>query len=250
MRILIVDDEALARERVARIVNEQPDHEVVGEAENGQEALRKIDELLPDIVLLDIRMPGMDGLEVARHLVDMDEPPAVIFLTAYDEYALEAFKVHAVDYLLKPLRAERLTEALGKVIKPNKKQWKALNQNEDGTPKARTHISSRTRKGIVLVPVDDILYFRAEHKYVTVRHKDGEVLIEDTLKELEAEFGERYLRIHRNCLISLDDIQALEKNINGQPCIRLRGLEDEALDVSRRHVAHVRQVMNNQMTRK
>lgn len=249
MRILVVDDEALARERVLRILNEQTEHEVVGEADNGQDALHKIDELTPDVVLLDIRMPGMDGLEVARHLVGMDEPPSVIFLTAYDEYALEAFKVHAVDYLLKPLRAERLKEALGKIHKPSKKQWKALNQNEDGTPKARTHISSRTRKGIVLVPVDDILYFRAEHKYVTVRHKDGEVLIEDTLKELEAEFQDRFLRVHRNCLVSLDDLQALEKNVNGQPCVKLRGL-DEALDVSRRHVAHVRQVMNTLMTRK
>lgn len=249
MRILIVDDESLARERVLRIIDEETEHEAVGEADNGQDALHKIDELSPDVVLLDIRMPGMDGLEVARHLVGMDEPPAVIFLTAYDEYALEAFKVHAVDYLLKPLRAERLKEALGKVIKPNKKQWKALNQNEDGTPKARTHISSRTRKGIVLVPVDDILYFRAEHKYVTVRHNEGEVLIEDTLKELEAEFQDRFLRIHRNCLVSLDDLQALEKNVSGQPCVKLRGL-DEALDVSRRHVANVRSVMNTLMTRK
>lgn len=243
MRILIVDDESLARERIKRILQEQNEHEVLGEAANGQEALQKIDVLHPDVVLLDIRMPGIDGLEVARHLVSMDEPPAIIFTTAYDEYALEAFKVHAVDYLLKPVRPERLSEALHKALKPNKVQWKSLNRKEDGTPKARTHISSRTRRGIVLVPVGDIYYFRAEHKYVTVRHKEGEVLIEDTLKELETEFGERFLRVHRNCLVSMEYIQALEKNASGQPCIRLRGVA-ETLDVSRRHVAKVRQVMS------
>lgn len=243
MRILIVDDESLARDRIKRILQEQNEHEVVGEAGNGQEALQKIDALHPEVVLLDIRMPGIDGLEVARHLVDMDEPPAVIFVTAYDDYALEAFKVNAVDYLLKPVRAERLGEALHKALRPNKTQWKSLNRSEDGTPKARTHISSRTRRGIVLVPVGDIYYFRAEHKYVTVRHKEGEVLIEDTLKELETEFGERFLRIHRNCLVSREHLQALEKNASGQPCIRLRGVP-ETLDVSRRHVAKVRQIMS------
>lgn len=243
MRILIVDDESLARDRIKRILLEQNEHEVLGEAANGQEALQKIEALHPDVVLLDIRMPGIDGLEVARHLVGMDEPPAIIFTTAYDEYALEAFKVHAVDYLLKPVRPERLSEALQKALKPNKMQWKSLNRKEDGTPKARTHISSRTRRGIMLVPIGEIYYFRAEHKYVTVRHKDGEVLIEDTLKELETEFGERFLRVHRNCLVAMEHVQALEKNASGQPCIRLRGVP-ETLDVSRRHVAKVRQVMS------
>lgn len=249
MRILVVDDEDLARERILRILEEMDEHEVVGEASNGYEALEQIDQKSPDLVLLDIRMPGMDGLEVARHLVGLDEPPSVIFTTAYDEYAIEAFKVNAVDYLLKPIRADKLKEALGKVVRPNKTQWKALNRKEDGSIKARTHISSRTRRGIVLVPVPDIYYYRAEHKYVTVKHKDGEVLIEDTLKELESEFPNKFLRIHRNCLVALDYIVALEKNINGQPCIRLRGVE-ETLDVSRRHVAKVRQVMNDLMTRK
>jgi two-component system response regulator AlgR len=244
MRILIVDDENLARDRLKRILEEQNEHEVVGEAGNGADALEKIEDLHPDVVLLDIRMPGIDGLEVARHLVGMDEPPAVIFITAYDDYALEAFKVNAVDYLLKPVRPERLSEALAKALKPNKQQWKSINREEDGSPKARTHISSRTRRGIVLVPVGEIYYFRAEHKYVTVRHKEGEVLIEDTLKELETEFGEqRFLRIHRNCLVAMEHLQALEKNASGQPCIRLRGVP-ETLDVSRRHVAKVRQIMS------
>lgn len=243
MRILIVDDESLARDRIKRILEEQNEHEIIGEAASGQEALQKIEALHPDVVLLDIRMPGIDGLEVARHLVGMDEPPAVIFTTAYDEHALEAFKVHAVDYLLKPVRGERLSEALQKVSKPNKLQWKSLNRKEDGTPKARTHISSRTRRGIVLVPIGDIYYFRAEHKYVTVRHKEGEVLIEDTLKELESEFGDLFLRIHRNCLIARQYLHSLEKTSSGQQCIRLRGIS-ETLEVSRRHVAKVREIMS------
>lgn len=242
MKILIVDDEHLARDRLKRMLEEQNEHQIIGEASNGQEALEKIELLHPEVVLLDIRMPGIDGLEVARHLVGMDEPPAVIFTTAYDDHALEAFKVNAVDYLLKPIRPERLSEALHKALKPNKLQWKSINRKEDGTPKARTHISSRTRRGIVLAPVDDIYYFRAEHKYVTVRYKEGEVLIEDTLKELETEFGDKYIRIHRNCLVARDYLQALEKNSLGQPCIRLRGVP-ETLDVSRRHLARVRQFM-------
>lgn len=242
MRILIVDDEDLARERIRRILEEQNEHEIVGEAGNGHEALEKIESLLPDVVLLDIRMPGIDGLEVARHLVGMDEPPAVIFTTAYDEHALDAFKVNAVDYLLKPVRAERLSEALHKALKPAKAKWKALNRKEDGTPKARTHISSRSRRGIVLVPINEIYFFRAEHKYVTVRHTEGEVLVEDTLRELETEFGDRFMRIHRNCLVARSAIQALEKNASGQPCIRLRGVP-ETLEVSRRHLAQVRTLM-------
>lgn len=242
MRILIVDDEELARQRIKRFFDDIPDHEIIGEACNGREALEKVDALHPDTLLLDIRMPGIDGLEVARHLVDMDDPPAVIFTTAYDEYALEAFKVNAVDYLLKPVRLERLQEALDKAVKPAKSKWLALNKTQDGTPKARTHISSRTRHGIQLVPIEEVMYFKAEHKYVTVRHKEGEVLIEDPLKELETEFDDEFLRIHRNCIVRRLALQSLEKNDEGQSCVRLRGL-DELLPVSRRHLPTVRKAM-------
>lgn len=242
MRILIVDDERLARDRLKRMLEEQSEHSVIGEAENGQDALEKIEQLHPDVVLLDIRMPGIDGLEVARHLVGMDEPPAVIFTTAYDEYALEAFKVNAVDYLLKPIRPEKLKEAVSKALKPNKLQWKSLNRKKDGNPRQRTYISSRTRKGIILVPVEDIYYFRAEHKYLTVRYKGGEVLIEETLKELESEFKDMMVRIHRNCLVARDCLQILEKDKAGQVCIRLPDIA-ETLEVSRRHLPHIRDIM-------
>lgn len=243
MRVLIVDDEDLARQRMKRFFDDLPDHEIVGEAINGKDALEKVESIHPDVILLDIRMPGMDGLEVARHLVDMDEPPAVIFTTAYDEYALEAFKVNAVDYLLKPVRLERLQDALSKTVKPNKSQWMDLNKTDEGKPKQRTHISSRSRQGIELVPVEEVMYFRAEHKYVTVRHINGEVLIEDPLKELESEFEGDFLRVHRNCLVRQSGLQALEKNEEGQPCVRLRGIE-ELLPVSRRHLPNVRKVMS------
>lgn len=242
MRIMIVDDEHLARDRLKRMLEDQPEHSIIGEAAEGQEALEKIEELHPDVVLLDIRMPGIDGLEVARHLVGMEEPPAVIFTTAYDDYALEAFKVNAVDYLLKPIRPEKLKEALNKALKPNKLQWKSLNRKEDGSPRRRTHISSRTRKGIILVPVEEIYFFRAEHKYVTVRYSGGEVLIEETLKDLESEFEDTMVRIHRNCLVTRNALQVLERDKIGQVYVRLRDI-DETLEVSRRHLPRVREIM-------
>lgn len=242
MRILIVDDEHLARDRLKRMLEEQSEHSVIGEAQNGQDALEKIESLHPDLVLLDIRMPGIDGLEVARHLIGIDEPPAVIFTTAYDEYALEAFKVNAVDYLLKPIRPEKLKEAVNKALKPNKLQWKLLNREKDGFSCRRTHISSRTRKGIILIPVEDIYYFRAEHKYLVVRYKGGEVLIEETLKDLESEFRGIVVRIHRNCLVARDYLQILEKGKEGQVFVRLSGI-DEILEVSRRHLPQIRDIM-------
>ena len=242
MRILLVDDENLARERMSRFINEEGTHEIVGEAASGVEALNQIELLKPDVILLDIRMPGMDGMEVARHLLDAEDAPAIIFTTAYDEYAIEAFRVQAVDYLMKPVRSERLFESLDAAHKLNKKQIKELNKLDSGLNKARTHISSRTRQGIVLIPVGDIYYFRAEHKYVTVRHKKGEVLIEEPLKELELEFNSMVLRIHRNCLVARAYLHALEKNSQGQPCIKLLDL-DEKLEISRRHLPRVRQIM-------
>jgi len=242
MRILLVEDESLARDRIRRILKDHAEYDIIDEADNGQDALQKIYAQTPDVVLLDIRIPGIDGLEVARHLVDLEEPPSIIFITAYDEYALDAFKVNAVDYLLKPVRAEQLLEALKKVKPANKAQWKALNRDQSGAPKARNYISSRSRRGITLIPVKDIFYFRAEHKYVTVRYPEGEALIDDTLKNLEDEFGNNLARIHRNCLIAVKFLSALEKNDQGLPCVRLRGL-DETLDVSRRHLPKIRQLM-------
>lgn len=239
MRVLIVDDEKLARDRLRELLNEIGGHTVVGEGMNGNEAVEKSAALNPDVVLTDIRMPGMDGLEAAMHLMGMENPPMVIFTTAYDQHALHAFEVNAVDYLLKPIRRDRLAAALDKAKKLTLQQLQEINQAQD-TPQARTHISVHLRGNIRLVPVQDILYFMADSKYVTVRTTSEEHLIEDSLVNLEKEFGEKvFLRIHRNALVATDYIKGIEKSTAGNWQVALKGLEKK-LDVSRRHAAAVR----------
>jgi two-component system response regulator AlgR len=239
MRVLIVDDEKLARERLRELLNEIGGHNVVGEAMNGNEAVERSAELNPDVVLMDIRMPGMDGLEAAMHLMGMENPPKVIFTTAYDQHALHAFEVNAVDYLLKPIRKDRLAGALDKAKKLTLQQLKDINEAQE-SPRARTHISVHLRGNIRLVPVKDVLYFMADSKYVTVRTPAEEHLIEDSLVNLEKEFGERmFLRIHRNALVATDYIKGIEKSSSGNWQVALKG-SDKKLDVSRRHAAAVR----------
>jgi two-component system response regulator AlgR len=239
MRVLIVDDEKLARERLRELLNEIGGHAVVGEAMNGNEAVERAAELNPDVVLMDIRMPGMDGLEAAMHLMGMESPPKVIFTTAYDQHALHAFEVNAVDYLLKPIRKDRLAGALDKAKKLTLQQLKEINEAQE-SPRARTHISVHLRGNIRLVPVKDILYFMADSKYVTIRTPVEEHLIEDSLVNLEKEFGERmFLRIHRNALVATDFIKGIEKSTAGNWQVALKGTEKK-LDVSRRHAAAVR----------
>lgn len=236
MKVLIVDDEQLARDRLARMVAGFDNYEVVGEAANGIEAVKRAAEVLPEVVLLDIRMPGMDGLEAARHFIELDEPPAVIFCTAYEEHAVEAFDLQAVGYLLKPVRKENLESALGKAQRVNKAQLAALAEEQ---PPRRSHISARTRRGLELIPVDDVRYFQADQKYVTVRHGAGEVIVDETLRDLEDEFGEQFVRVHRNALVAVGYVTGLDRHNDGHYQIRLRNV-DETLDVSRRHVAAVR----------
>ena len=190
---------------------------------------------------MDIRMPGMDGLEAARHIVDAEEPPAIIFCTAYEEHAVEAFDLQAVGYLLKPVRKDNLEASLGKAQRVNKAQLAALAEDQ---PPRRTHISARTRKGIELIPVDDVRYFQADQKYVTVRHGEGEIIVDETLKELEEEFGERFVRVHRNALVAARFIVGLNRQSDGHYQIQLKDVE-EAVDISRRHVAAVRKVVKS-----
>ena len=241
MRIMIVDDEQLARDRLSRMIEGFADHEVVGEAANGIEAVKVAASMQPEVVLMDIRMPGMDGLEAARHIVEAQEPPAVIFCTAYEEHAVEAFDLQAVGYLLKPVRKENLEVSLGKAQRVNKAQLAALAEDQ---PPRRTHISARTRKGIELIPVDDVRYFQADQKYVTVRHSEGEIIVDETLKELEEEFGERFVRVHRNALVAARFIVGLNRQSDGHYQIQLKDVE-EAVDISRRHVAAVRKVVKS-----
>jgi two-component system response regulator AlgR len=243
MRVLVCDDEKLARDRLSRLVSDLDSMEVTGEAANGREALDLVQRQRPDVVLLDIRMPDMDGLEAAAHMAKSEHPPAVIFCTAYDEHALQAFKVHAVDYLLKPVSREDLAAALKRARGINKVQLAALEDEVHPAGSRRKHISARTHKGIELVPVDDIRFFMADQKYVTVRYGEGEVLIDETLKDLEDEFGDQFVRIHRNALVALAFLEGMELATAGHYQVRLKGVE-ERLTVSRRHVAGLRKVMS------
>ncbi len=248
MKVFIVDDEALARDRLRRIIEDASEHEVVGEAADGVSALRLIQDVRPDLVLLDIRMPGMDGLEVAGHLAKLDTPPAVVFCTAYDQYAIRAFDVQAVGYLLKPVRREALSGALAKAVRANQAQLSAIGaEMEPATVEAggRSHLSVKSHRGIQLIPVSDIRYFMADQKYVRVCHADGETLVDEPLKELEAEFVEDFVRVHRNALIRQELVEALDRDRDGQHYVRLRGV-DERIAVSRRSVpALKKQLLKN-----
>jgi len=207
LNILITDDEAPARSRLRDLLADIDNVHIVAEAKNGKEALDLAGELQPDIILLDIRMPGMDGIEAAQHLQKLPKPPAIIFTTAFDNYAIQAFDMNAVDYLLKPIRLERLQAALQKARTILPKQLAAL------TPLSpqRTHLSITERSRILLIPITDIIYLRAELKYITVRTAEREYLIEESLTHLEQEFGDIFIRLHRNCLVASAFITGYEK---------------------------------------
>ncbi|HHB11809.1 MAG TPA: response regulator transcription factor [Chromatiales bacterium] len=242
MKVLIVDDEPPARARLARMLDSIEDIEPVGEAANGLEAVQMVQKTRPDVVLMDIRMPGMDGLEASRHLSKMEEPPAVIFTTAYSDHALEAFDAHAVGYLVKPIRKEKLAESLQKAKKLTQAQLATLSKETEH--EGRTHICARVRGNLELIPIDRIVYFQADQKYITVRHTEGEVLIEDALKNLEQEFARRFIRIHRNALVNVAYVSGMEKSRDGRFLISFNKVPDK-LEISRRHVAEVRRFLKS-----
>jgi two-component system response regulator AlgR len=245
MKILIADDEALARTRLRSLVQEiGPELTVVGEATNGVEMLHQHDRMQADIVLLDIRMPRMDGLEAAGHLSRLQDPPAVIFTTAYEQHALQAFETHAVDYLLKPIRKVRLEQALDKARALTRVQLSVLNQLKAGAHKdtVRTHLCVQFRGAMQLISMTDVLYFRADQKYINVRHTRGEVLIEDSLKSLEQEFAGQFLRVHRNALVARRFLEGMGRGADGHWQVQLRGIDDR-LQISRRHVAQLRRLL-------
>ncbi len=235
MRILIVDDEPLARERLRSLIAEIGQDEVIGEAGDGVGAIDAVQRLNPDMVLLDIRMPGMDGLEVARHLRLLARPPAVVFATAFGDHALEAFEANAIDYLLKPIRAERLAAALERA-----RSLTALRREVLPPTDARTHLSAVVKGRLQLVPVAEIRYLHADQKYVEAVWPQGRVLIEDSLKSLELEFPRRFVRVHRNALVAIEYVEALERLDDGEVVLVLRGI-GERVAVSRRMVSEVRQ---------
>jgi two-component system response regulator AlgR len=240
MRILIADDEAPARERLRRLVSGiAAGWEVVGEAASGQEALQACRAGDVDVVLLDINMPGMSGLDAAQVMAGLDPPPAVVLVTAYQEYALDAFERHVADYLVKPVRQERLQEALARLQVTSRPQRAALKGSAGGGPARRRRLTAHYRGGLQVVAVEDVIYLRAEQKYVTARHRAGSLLLDESLKSLARELGDLFLRIHRNTLVSRHCLLGLEKDGEGASYVRLRGC-DERLPVSRRHLAEVR----------
>lgn len=241
MKVLIVDDEALACTRLQKLLSEIDGIEVVGEAGNGTEAIKQVHALQPEVVLLDIRMPGMDGLEAGRHLSTLENPPAIIFTTAYGEFALDAFKSHAVDYLLKPISREKLAAGLVAACKPTRAQ---LQQLEANVGSAREHICALDRGEIQLIDIHDIYYFHADFKYLEVRHPAGKALIEESLTSLEEEFGQRFFRVHRNALVDPARLAGLSNNEDGQWLVSFQGIDDQVV-VSRRQLANVRALLKS-----
>ncbi len=241
LRVLIVDDEAPARNRLRELLADCARElavEVSGEAASGVEALALLSRQATDVVLLDIRMPQMDGIEFAQHVQKLPQPPAVVFTTAYDSYAIRAFELNAVDYLLKPIRSERLASALRKARALTPAGVEALRQE---VGRARSHLSVYERGKILLVPIGDVVYLKAELKYITVRTQERDYLLEESLTHLEQEYAEHFVRIHRNCLVARAYIAGFEKADSaaetGEPqsiwAVLLRGV-DETLPLSRR----------------
>jgi len=245
IRVMVVDDHTPARRRLRELLDDCSTSlpiAVVGEAANGREALDLMQSAPPDLVLTDIHMPDMDGIELARHLLKLPRPPVVVFTTAFHEHALEAFEVNAVDYLVKPVRVQRLLLALQKVprLRPLTAERISLLPSN-----ARRFLSVTERSRVVLVPIDDVIFLKAELKYITIRTRDREFLLEESLTRLEQEFGHRFVRVHRNCLVAREAVRGFERRVNDDGDahweVLLNGL-DETLPVSRRQQGIVREL--------
>ncbi len=216
LSVLIVDDEAPARARLRELLGDvagETPTRVVGEAENGLAALDLLEHESPDVVFVDIRMPKMGGIELAQHLAHLPQPPALIFTTAYDAYAVQAFEVNAVDYLLKPVRAARLASALGKARALRPPPATLLQSLQPSLqPDGRRHLSCHERGRLLLIPIDAVLYLKADLKYVTARTKEREYLLDESLTHLEHEFAQRFIRLHRSVLVAKEAILGFERN--------------------------------------
>jgi len=236
VKVLVVDDEPLARERMLRLLAKiVPDASLL-EAGNGLQALELVAMEQPDLLLLDIRMPGMDGLEVATGLQDLEQPPAIIFCTAYDNYALEALERQAAAYLVKPVREEKLRQAIVRAAQLNRLQ---LASQGEASEARRSHFVGESHRGVEMQPITDIRCFIAEQKYVRAVHPAGSLLIPDTLKELEREFAGMFLRVHRNALVARAHITGLTRDGEGGWLVTLADF-DEHPGVSRRHLGELK----------
>lgn len=241
MDVMIVDDEPLARERLARLLQRIGGHRVVGEAGDGPSALARLAECQPQVVLLDVRMPGPDGLSIARQIAALPEPPAVIFCTAYGDHAIEAFEASATGYLLKPVSQDKLAQALQQASRVTLAQRPAL--TEPALP-GRQQLQVHSRRGTSLLEVDQIRLLQADQKYVSAWLPDGEVVLSESLRELEDEFGPRFLRIHRNALVAAAYIDGIERRPDGESVVRLKGVSARP-QVSRRCLPALREWLSS-----
>lgn len=244
MKLIIADDEPLARRRLRDLIGDLGGHEILGEASDGKVLCELSAELQPDAVVIDIAMPVLDGLEAARHLARLSHPPAVVFCTAYDEHALAAFDAHAVDYVVKPIRAERLGVALERAQRFTGERADKLVRHLPGNTSHRSHLSSRLRGSLKLIPIDTIRFLQAEEKYVVVHHAHGQDLVEDSLKALEAEFGERFIRVHRSCLVAASEPHELTRDAQGNDILKLRN-DPTPIEISRRCLPVLRRRMKH-----
>lgn len=249
LRVFIADDEPPARARVRELLEDLRDEcpvEIVGEAENGLQVLDNLPSSGAEVLLLDIQMPGLSGLEIARHLASLDSGPAIVFVTAHDAHALEAFDLNALDYLLKPVRAERLAAALRKARHSGPPPAESLVR---ANAESRSAFSIVERNRIQLVPLTDIVYLKAELKYVTLRTREREYIIEEALVSLEKEFADTFIRIHRNCLVARGAISGFERAVGGSDeephwDVLIDGVP-ERLPVSRRQWSIVRDIIGD-----
>ncbi len=242
MRLIIADDEPLARRRLRDLIGDIGHHDIVAEAADGKELCERAAQLEPDVVILDIAMPLLDGLEAAHHLATLPNPPAVVFCTAYDKHALAAFDAHAVDYVVKPIRAERLAVALDRAQRFTRERATAIAQEMHGHDARRGHLSSRLRGALKLIPIESIRFLQADEKYVVVHHEHGQDLVEDSLKSLESEFSDRFIRVHRSCLVAVGEPHELTRDSKGCDILKLRS-DPTAIEVSRRCLPLLRRRM-------
>lgn len=245
MNVLIVDDEPLARERLTLLVQECDNAYKCFSADNGVTALESIQTNAIQLVLMDIRMPVMDGLEAAQHILKLESPPSVIFTTAYNEYALDAFERKAVDYLLKPVRKERLQDALQRAAVLSNSDLRDI-VSEDNNKKNKQHLSVATHGGLKLIAAEDLIYLKAEQKYVTIHSTQGQDLSDESLMNLAEDFSDYLIRIHRSTLVAKQYMLKIEKNTEGQSVLFLEDIE-EGLIISRRHLAEVKAVLKSRI---
>ena len=257
LRVVIVDDEALARDRLFRMIDGLSDYSVIAAFPEGQEALKQIPKLKPDLVLLDIAMPGMSGIQVAKGLASLETPPAIVFCTAFDQYAVQAFETGAVGYLLKPVRKEKLLIALQSASRLNNMQLGQLAKIDASVdssiatkaPMPKDEIPSlriASGRGIKLIPIADIGCYLAEGKYVRAIYSQGEEIMEESLVALEAQMATQapgaFIRCHRSALVRVGAIQSLDPGPEGGYFLSLRN-HRETPPVSRRHLQDVRAIL-------